>query len=235
MTATRGRWTGAAGFAAADGFSLVEALASVAVMAAILGALAAITGQWIPNWSRGLADAQRADSLGLGLERVAADVAAAVYVSSQGASKTPLFDGGPSSVTFVRTAYGPGARDQLEIVRIAERRDGEGLSVVREQAPFAPTSSGAEAASIALKEPVVLMRAPFRLTFAYAGADRAWVESWRGSETLPSAVRVSVRDAATNRILAASTAFALHVTAPPPQTRPQDDSNLSSSGGGINK
>ncbi|MBV8662981.1 MAG: prepilin-type N-terminal cleavage/methylation domain-containing protein, partial [Hyphomicrobiales bacterium] len=55
MTA-RGRWISAAGLAAEDGFSLIEALASVAVMAVILGALGLISGQWIPSWSRGLAE-----------------------------------------------------------------------------------------------------------------------------------------------------------------------------------
>lgn len=235
MTVARDRWFETARFTAEDGFSLVEALASVAVMAAILGALGAVTGQWIPNWSRGLADAQRADLLSLAVERAGADVASAVYVSTQGVSKTPLFDGEPSAVTFVRAAYGPGARDQLEIVRFAEQRDGAGLALVREQAPFAPTSPNADIASIALKDPVVLAREPFRVTFAYAGADRNWVASWRGAATLPSAVRVTVRDATTNRVLAVSSAFALHVTAPPPQIRSEDDAEPQTNARGGNR
>jgi general secretion pathway protein J len=225
MIATRRRSRAAARCAADDGFTLIEALASVAVMAAILWCLGAITGQWIPNWSRGLAAAQRDDLLGLGLERIAADVAGAQYVSSQGASRTPFFEGEPSQVTFVRAAYGPGARDALEIVRIGERRDGAGLSTVREQAPFTPPPADAAVARIALKDPVVLAREPFRLAFAYAGPDRNWVSAWRDATALPSAVRVSVRDATTNRTLAASTAFRLHVTAPPPQVKPEDEAS----------
>ncbi|MBV8471951.1 MAG: prepilin-type N-terminal cleavage/methylation domain-containing protein, partial [Hyphomicrobiales bacterium] len=77
MTA-RGRWISAAGLAAEDGFSLIEALASVAVMAVILGALGLVSGQWIPSWSRGLAETQLADQTSLAMERMAADISAAL-------------------------------------------------------------------------------------------------------------------------------------------------------------
>ncbi len=224
------RRTGGAGLAAEDGFSLIEALASVAVMAAILGALGVIAGQWIPSWSHGLADAQRADLTGLAVERMAADIAGAVYVTPGGDSKTPFFDGSPSSVTFVRSAYGPGARNELEIVRISERRDGNGVALVREQAPFVPMSPVADAGVIALKDPVVLTRGAVHVTFAYSGAGVAWAPAWRGAKKLPTAMRITLRDATNNRVLAASTAFAIHVTAPPPEMKKKDDSNQPTTG-----
>ena len=216
---------GGAALAAEDGFSLIEALASVAVMAAILGALGVVAGQWIPSWSHGLANAQRAEIISLAVERMAADIAGAVYVSPGADSKTPFFDGTSTSITFVRSAYGPGAHDNLEIVRIGERHDSSGLSLVREQAPFAPMAPGADPAAIALKEPVVLSRDAVRVSFAYSGQGVSWAPNWRGAPKLPNAVRITVRDAATNLVLAASTAFALHVTAPPPDAKVQDDSN----------
>ena len=229
MTA-RDRRTGGAGLAAEDGFSLIEALASVAVMAAILGALGVIAGQSIPSWSHGLADAQRADLTGLAVERMAADIAGALYVSPGGDSKTPFFDGSPSSVTFVRSAYGPGARSELEIVRISARRDGNGVALVREQAPFIPMSPGADAGAIALKDPVVLTRGSVQVSFAYSGGGLAWAPTWRGADKLPTAMRITLRDTTTNRVLAASTAFGLHVTAPPPEVKKQDQANQPTTG-----
>jgi general secretion pathway protein J len=229
MTA-RGRWIRAAGLAAEDGFSLIEALASVAVMAVILGALGLIAGQWIPSWSRGLAEAQLADQTSLAMERMAADISGALYVSPGGDSKSPMFDGSPSSVSFIRYAYGPGARDALEIVRISERRDGAGYAIVREQAPFVPSSPGVPPAPIALKDPVVLERGSLRLNFAYSGEGAASAPSWRGSEKLPRAMRITLRNAASNQIFAA-TAFALHVTAPPPKAKQQDDLDQSNQNG----
>src|SRR5437764_628899 len=51
-----------------DGFTLIEALISTALMAAILAAIATVTAQWLPNWNRGFAGVQRNELLALGLE-----------------------------------------------------------------------------------------------------------------------------------------------------------------------
>jgi general secretion pathway protein J len=193
------------------GFTLMEAMAAVAAMGAIVLAIAMIAGQWLPNWRRGFVELQRADLLSLGLERIAADVAAAEYVSASGAAEEPLFDGERRSVTFVRSAIGPDAPSRLEIVRIAETVDDGGFAIVRTRAPFIPSAPGAPASKFA--DPVVLVHAPFRLSFAYAGPDRNWTETWRGGKRLPDSMRVTVRDAEGGRVLAASTAVALRVTA----------------------
>jgi len=61
---------------------------------------------------------------------------------------------------------------------------------------------------------VVLLRAPFRLSFAYAGQDRIWKSTWRDSDTLPAMIRLTVRDAATERVLSVSTVAPVHVQVP---------------------
>ena len=218
----RGRETGEAGF------SLIEALAAVAIMAAILMAIGSVAGQWLPNWRRGFNDVQQAGLLDLGVERITSDVAAAEYVSTDAQLAAPFFEGGPSSVMFVRPAIGPNARAELEIVWIHEVEAAEGAQMVRERASFAPAQPGAVKPALAFHDPVVLARPPFRLAFAYAGPDRAWLESWRGAAKLPLAFRVSVRETRTGRVLAASTAVGLHVTAPAPsptQASAADDIN----------
>ena len=60
-------------------------------------------------------------------------------------------------------------------------------------------------------DPVVLVRAPFRLSFAYAGPDRAWRSTWRDAAELPRAVRITLRDAATQQTLSMSTATMIHI------------------------
>jgi general secretion pathway protein J len=185
------------------------------LMAIILGALATITAQWLPNWNRGFARLQRAELSGRGLERIIADLAAAQFIPTVGDAKSgPLFDGSELSVTFVRSSIGPNARPGLEIVRIAETADVRGLAVVRMQAPFAPLLPGANLDQLAFADPIVLMRAPYRLKFAYAGADRVWRDSWRGGSELPRLVRLTIRDAASSRTLALSTITTVHVNAP---------------------
>ena len=52
------------------------------------------------------------------------------------------------------------------------------------------------------------------MTFAYAGPDRVWRPVWRGEGELPAAIRVQLRDAATDRTLSVSTATLVHANMP---------------------
>src|ERR1700675_3174420 len=106
-----------------DGFTLLEALIAVALMSMLLAMLATVTAQWMPAWKAGFDRVQGADLLGLGLDRIVADLAAAEFVSPGGENARPLFEGTASSVTFVRSAIGPNASAGLEIVRLAETDD----------------------------------------------------------------------------------------------------------------
>lgn len=194
-----------------SGFTLIEVLIATLLMMVILGALATVTAQWLPNWNRGMARVQRAERLATGLERISADLSAAEFTTVNAEAKTPLFDGSELSVTFVRTAVGPNTRPGLEIIRLIERADAQGLALVRERAPFVPMASDAQ---IRFADPVVLVRAPFRVTFSYAGPDQVWQPIWKGAGLLPSMIRASVRDAASGQVLAVSSAVVVHVNAP---------------------
>ena len=196
------------------GFSLIEAMAALALTAIIILALSSVAGQWLPNWRRGFVNLQRADLLGVGLERVVDDLSAAEYVTPSASAPAPLFEGDGSSVVFVRSAIGPDAYPHLEIVRLAEIKEDHGLAMVRTRARFAPTAPGAPAQAIAFGDSVTLIRAPFHISFAYAGPDRLWLPNWKGRKQLPEAVRISVRDTIANRVLAVSTVARVRVTAP---------------------
>lgn len=194
-----------------SGFTLIEVLIATLLMTVILGALATVTAQCLPNWNRGMARVQRTERLATGLERIAADLSAAEFTTVNADAKTPLFDGSELSVTFVRTAVGPNTRPGLEIIRLVERADAQGLALVRERAPFAPMASDAQ---IQFADPVVLVRSPFRVTFSYAGPGQVWQPTWKGVSLLPNMIRISIRDAASGQILAVSSAVVVHVNAP---------------------
>ena len=202
-------------------------MATLALTATIILALSSVAGQWLPNWRRGFVDLQRADLLSVGLERVVDDLSAAEYVTRSAGAPAPLFEGDASSVMFVRSAIGPDAYPHLEVVRLAEVKEDRGLAMVRTRARFAPTAPpapGARPQAIAFGDPVTLVRAPFHISFAYAGPDRLWLSSWKGREQLPEAVRISVRDTIANRVLAASTVARVRVTAPG-APKPQAEAN----------
>jgi general secretion pathway protein J len=60
----------------------------------------------------------------------------------------------------------------------------------------------------------VLVRPPFRVRFAYAGADRLWQPTWQAAAELPSAIRVTVRNSVSGEVLTVSSAVKVHVNAP---------------------
>jgi general secretion pathway protein J len=194
----------------AAGFTLIEVLVATVLMTVILAALATVTAQWMPNWSRGMARVQGAERLALGLDRIVADLAVAEMVPINGDAKVPLFEGSELAVTFVRTAVGPNTRPGLEIVRLVEKADSQGLALVRERAPFVPMARDKQ---IRFADQVVLVRAPFRVTFSYAGPDQVWQPEWRGQMQLPEKIRIAVRNSTTGQVLGMSSASIVHADA----------------------
>jgi len=198
-----------------QGFTLIEAIIALALTGLVLSALASITAQWLPNWNRGIDRIQRGETIGIALQRIGADLAAAEYVSANRSSRRPLFDGSELSVTFVRTALGPNVGPGLDVVRLGETTDRREFVTVRSRARFAPLPAGSSLSEqLHFGDPVVLLRAPFRLSFAYAGPDRVWKSTWRGADKLPAMIRLVVRDAASERVLSVSTIAPVHVQVP---------------------
>jgi general secretion pathway protein J len=198
-----------------QGFTLIEALAALVLTGLVLSALATITAQWLPNWNRGFDRIQRNELVGISMQRIAADLAAAEYVPPNRDQRKPLFDGSALSVTFVRTALGPNVGVGLDVVRIGETTDQGQLVTVRSRAAFGPLSLGIlPSEQINVSDPVALLRPPFRLSFAYAGPDQVFRDDWHDADKLPAAIMLTVRDAANGRILSASTVTMVHVDAP---------------------
>src|SRR5437868_14540489 len=86
-----------------EGFSLIEALVALALTGLVLSALATITAQWLPNWNRGIDRIQRSELVGIAMQRIAADLAAAEFVPASRDRRKPLFEGTAFAVTFIRT------------------------------------------------------------------------------------------------------------------------------------
>ena len=203
------------------GFTLIEAIIALALTGLVLSALANITAQWLPNWNRGLGRVQRSETIGIALQRIGADLAAAEYVPVNRNSHRLLFEGSELSVTFVRTALGPNAGPGLDIVRLGETTERREFVTVRSRARFVPLPDGSSLSEqLHFSDPVVLLRAPFRLSFAYAGPDRIWKGDWRQSDRLPTLIRLTVRDGASGLVLSVSTVTPVHVQVPSDCARP---------------
>ncbi len=197
------------------GFTLFEALVATTLMGMILAALGAITAQWLPSWNRGFVRTQRSELFNVALNRLAADLSAAEFVTPNRGTKLPIFEGGPSAVTLVRSSVGPNTEPGLEVVRIAESSDRQGIAMLRTRTPFAPFGVGDVSTSqLKFTDPVVLLRAPFRVSFSYSSGDGVWHDRWQNMSRLPAAVRFLVRDQTSGRTLAISSAAMVHVELP---------------------
>ncbi|QOZ69941.1 PulJ/GspJ family protein [Bradyrhizobium arachidis] len=204
------------------GFTMFEALVALALMGLVLGVLASVTGGWLPPWNRGLLQTQRNEQVTIALDRLAADLSAAEFVTPNRDSTAALFRGDESSIVFVRSALGPNNRPGLEIVRIAETADRTGRALVRAQAPFVLLPSGDPAVDpIPFRDPVVLLRAPLRITFAYAGPRGDWFANWPAWAGLPTTVRFDLHDAEGAIVL--STATRVRANTAAPQSEPVSD------------
>src|ERR1700726_1341602 len=197
------------------GFTLIETIVALALTGLVLSALASITAQWLPSWNRGIDRIRRSELMGIALQRIGAHLAAAEYVPANRDSRRPLFDGTELSVIFVRTALGPNAGPGLDVVRLGETTERREFVTVRSRTRFTPLPSASSLSEeLHFGDPVVLLRAPFRLSFAYAGPDRVWKNTWRGADKLPAMIRLTVRDAGTERVLSVSTITPVHVQVP---------------------
>ncbi|MGQ4274796.1 PulJ/GspJ family protein [Terrihabitans sp. B22-R8] len=194
------------------GFSLIEALVATALMGLVLSGLALLTGQWLPNWQRGLGRVQAGEMAGLAIDRIAADLAAAEFVPAHRETRKPLFEGDERSVTFVRTALGPNDRPGLQIVRLAESDRVRDPGLMRSTAAFVPRD--ADGPSPGLVAPVEVLKAPMRVLFSYAGRDGVWRSAWREQDALPRAIRLVIRDGRSGRTLGTSTAVTVRAELP---------------------
>ena len=208
------------------GFTLIEALAATLLMTLIFTALAAVTAQWLPNWNRGFIAMQRIELTATGLDRLTDDLSDAKFVSAGAISAAPLFDGEELSVIFVRSKLAPNAGRGLEVVRLAEIGDDSGPSLVRSTAAL-PTGSAQspDIENLEFANPVVVIRPPYRVSFAYSGADRVWLDTWHGQSQLPRAIRIKVRDNATSSLLTVTTTTSIHAELPARCTWPSEFEN----------
>lgn len=201
----------------AEGFTLIEMLVALLILGLVVGSLASISAEWLPNWKRGLVRARSSERIAIALDRLVSDLSAAQYVSLSRQKRLPLFQGDERSVTFVRSAIGPNGSRGLEIVRIAVITDSRGPALVRMRAPFTPADGDLSVERIPFVDPVVLLRSPLHVTFGFAGYDGKWLKNWRNAGILPTAVRFVVQNEDRDRTTLISTATRIHVDTMAPQ------------------
>ena len=196
------------------GFTLIEMLVALVLMVGILAALATVTAQWLPNWNRGFAHVQRTELFGRRPRTAGRRSCGGRICDGERQVQAAAVRRRRTGRAFCAHARsGPIRGPVLKSCSVSTLSDDRGVALVRTRAPFLPLPENGKIRDLAnFADPVVLMRAPYRAVFSYAGPDHVWQNSWRDADHLPVAIRVSVRDAATQHTLAVSTATVLRVS-----------------------
>jgi len=207
-----------------DGFTLVEALAALAIASVIIIASAALVHNVALFFDRGTRGVSEAEGLMLAVGRLAGDFGSARFVwrktdDGSAAAFAAEQAGGerPASVVFVgagRSASGARADDDLISLRIEE--DGEVRRLVRRRATWPGPRMRFE--DVSLQDPVVLIEGRLDISFVFGRVTPdgalAWYASWVGERALPRYVRLILRDRATGADLLGEADFLVQANAP---------------------
>jgi len=206
------------------GFTLVEALAALAIASVIIIASTALVHNvalFFDRGTRGVTDAER---LALAVERLAGDFSSARFVyrrTDDGAAAAfaaaPASNERPASIVFVgagRDGLGPRADD--DIISLTVEEDGEIRRLIRRRAAWSGPRTRFE--DVPLEDPVVLIEGRLDVSFLFGrvmpdGA-LAWYSNWAGETGPPRYVRLLLRNRATGADLLGESDFVVHANAP---------------------
>jgi general secretion pathway protein J len=206
------------------GFTLVELLAALVIGAVVLVGIAALVRTVGLSFDRGTHNVANAERVLLAVQRLSADFASARYVLRQkdsGPALTALFTGRADGVAFVTAGHAAiGTRDD-EVVFLQVEEAGDTARLVRRRTTFPGVR--ASFASMAPRDPVVLLEGRLVMAFAFSGdaSPPKWVDRWADETEPPRRVRLMVRDRTSGADLLPPTVFAIRADAPPSCSAPE--------------
>jgi prepilin-type N-terminal cleavage/methylation domain-containing protein len=207
-----------------EGFTLVEALAALAIASVIIIASTAIihnVALFFDRGTRGVTDAER---LMLAVERLAVDFSSARFVSrsiDDGAAAAfaavPASNERPANIIFVGAGRdGLGPRTDDDVISLTVEKDGEIERLIRRRATWPGPRTRFE--DVTLEDAVVLVEGKLDISFVFGRVmpDGAlvWYASWAGEWGPPRYVRLILRDPATGADLLGESDFVVRANAP---------------------
>jgi prepilin-type N-terminal cleavage/methylation domain-containing protein len=205
------------------GFTLVEALAALAIASVIIIASTALVHNVALFFDRGTRGVTEAERLMLAVERLADDFSSARFVSRRvGDGASVAFAAalaskdGRANVVFVGAGRdGSGRRADDDIICLTVEEDGEIERLVRRRTTW--PGPGTRFEDVTFADPVVLIEGRLDISFLFGrlmpdGA-LAWYTSWVGEWGPPRYVRLLLLDRATGTDLLGESDFVVRANA----------------------
>ena len=171
------------------GFTLVEVLAALAIAAVIIAATGALVHNVALHFDHGTRGVSEGERLILAVERLAADIGSARFVTrmSEGSAALafigePATAAQPARMIFVSAGGVAANASGEEVVSLTAEQDEDVARLVRRRAPWLGPRTRFE--DITLQDPVVLLEGKFLISFAFGRISQdnalAWSDDWRG-------------------------------------------------------
>lgn len=206
-----------------DGFTLIEALAALAISSVIIVTTVTLIHMVAGNFDRGTRGVDAADGLMLALQRLASDFGAAryaVWTTSTGfalAFKAEQADGEkPARILFVSERRSEAELPADEVISLAIEQTGETTRLVRRRTAW--TGPDMLIDQVSPQDAVVLLEGDLDISFLFGrltpGGGLVWSTAWIGQTTLPRFVRLVLRDRATGANPVGEADFVIRTDAP---------------------
>ena len=203
------------------GFTLVEVLAALAIAAVIIAATSALVHNVALHFDHGTRGVSEGERLILAVERLAADIGSARFVTrmSEGSAALafigePATTAQPARVIFVSAGSVAANASGEEVVSLTAEQDEDVARLVRRRAPWLGPRTRFE--DIRLQDPVVLLEGKFLISFAFGRISQdnalAWSDDWRG-QVMPRFVQLKLRDRLTGADLLTGAEFVIRADA----------------------
>jgi hypothetical protein len=194
---------------------LIELLAALAIASVIITATAVLVHNVALYFDRGTRAVSDGERLVLAIERVAADIGSARFITTTREGRIgTVFVGEPTTIAFMGAGGVSSNQKGEQVVTLTVEQDDDVTRLVRRSGAWPGPRT--RIADVALGEPVILLEGKILIAFAFGrvgNSGLAWTDTWKGEAVPPRVVRLSMRDRATGADLLAPTDFVIRADA----------------------
>lgn len=197
------------------GFTLVELLASLSILAVLLGLVALALDIVGRGWDRAALLVSDRDMIARGGDAIRGDLARLGRpVALVGDRPVFLFSGAESEVRFVAVEPPYPTEPGPHLIQLAVRRSGDVTRLVRARLPWHPKLTLNPAQPF--RDEVIVLEGPFDLRFGYleaSGGAGRWLDRWPHQDRMPRLMRLEILSRADRSALVPPMVVALVVDA----------------------